>query len=134
MSGDQADISEKKYEHKLDGGIFNCLSTLKSVKFGFLKFGPLCNASESNAFTSARCGIIQERRPYTIDFKTLFKLGLDLLEKLKLEEEPTLSDKNITAIKILEAFIEQKGRVLCKQIIFVTTKLNCKNCRCITCF
>lgn len=109
MSGDQADISEKKYKHKLDGGIFNCLSTLKSVKFGFLKFGPLCNASESNAFTSARCGIIQERRPYTIDFKTLFKLGLDLLEKLKLEEEPTLSDKNITAIKILEAFIEQKA-------------------------
>lgn len=124
MSGDQADISKKKYKHKLDGGIFNCLSTLKSVKFGFLKFGPLCNASESNAFTSARCGIIQERRPYTIDFKTLFKLGLDLLEKLKLEEEPTLSDKNITAIKILEAFIEQKDRheTSLKDILFDNDK------------
>lgn len=121
MSGDQADTSKKKYKHKLDGGIFNCLSTLKSVKFGFLKFGPLCNASESNAFTSARCGIIHEERgPYTIDFKTLFKLGLDLLEKLKLEEEPTLSDKNITAIKILEAFIEQKAthEASLKEILF----------------
>lgn len=138
MSGDQGDTSTKRYKHKPDDRIFECLSTLRSVKFGFLKFGSLCNASKSNAFTSARCEINniinEERKPYTIDFETLFKLGFDLLEKLRREKKPSLGERNTAAIKILDAFIEQKGRGFCKHIIFMTTKLNRKNCRFITCF
>lgn len=52
MSVDQGDTSTK-----LDDRIFECLPSLRSVKFGFLKFGSLRNASESNEFTSARCEI-----------------------------------------------------------------------------
>lgn len=116
MSGEQGGTSATKYKHKLDDGIFECLSTLPSVKFGFLKFGPLCNASESNAFTSARCEIKniihEEHEPYTIDFETLFKLGLDLLKKLKKKtpkKHPTLSEGDTAAIEILRNFIEKKA-------------------------
>lgn len=112
MSDDQRDTSTNQYEHKLDKRTFECLSSLRSVKFGFLKFGSLCNASESNAFTSARCEINniinKESKTYTLDFETLFKLGLDLLEKLRCEKKPTLGERNTRAIEILEAFIEQK--------------------------
>lgn len=109
MSGDQRDRSVKIFKDKLNDSMFE---SLRSVKFGFLKFGSLCNASESNAFTSARCEIDniknEESKPYTIDFKTLFKLGLDLLEKWKTKKKPGLDERNTTAINVLEAFIKEK--------------------------
>lgn len=83
MSGDQRNRSVNIFKDKLDDSMFE---SLRSVKFGFLKFGSFCNASESNAFTSARCeidNIKNESKPYTIDFKTLLKLGLDLLKKME---------------------------------------------------
>lgn len=87
MSVDQEDTFIETCK-ELDESV---VESLGSVKFGFLKFGSLCNASDSNAFTSARCEIDniknEESEPYTIDFKTLFKLGLDLLEKLMLEKK-----------------------------------------------
>lgn len=111
MSGDQGDTSIKTFKDTLDDSMFESLG---SVKFGFLKFGSLCNASESNAFTSARCEINniinEERKHYTIDFETLFKLGLDLLKKWKLENHPCLDERNTRAINILKEFIEKKGK------------------------
>lgn len=113
MSGEQRGTSAKKNKHKLEVSILECLSTLRSIKFGFLKFGSLCNAAESNAFTSARCDIDNikndEDEPYTIDFETLFKLGLDLLETLRpTKKHPTLSEGDTAALEKLIIFFEKK--------------------------
>lgn len=108
MSGNREDRTE--YKHiKLNREIFEKLS---SVKFGFLRLGPLCNASESNAFTSARCNHSDikddSNRKYVIFFKDLFPLAITLLEELK--DNRTPDDSNIAAIKKLELFMTEKDK------------------------
>lgn len=44
-------------DQNLKADINECLSTLKSVKFGFIELGEHCNAAKSKAFTSAWCNI-----------------------------------------------------------------------------
>lgn len=59
--------------------LISCIRILESVKFGLLKLGPLCNASESNSFTSARCNmsnIKNGEKQYFVEFKELFKKGI----------------------------------------------------------
>lgn len=114
MAENQGDESLKEYKHKLDQRIFTALSSLSTVKFGFLKLGPLCNASESNSFTSARCHIQHitndEDELFTFDFKKLFKPAMDLLEKLRQDEKPQLGKSDIAAIKKLKTFMKEKGK------------------------
>lgn len=108
------DDTVKRYQHKLDQRIFTALSSLDTVKFGFLKLGPLCNASESNCFTSARCHTKHIKNGngelFTFDFRELFKPAMDLLKKLEEDKKPRLGESDIAAIKKLKTFMKDKGK------------------------
>lgn len=100
-----------KTQQNLDRAISKCLSS--KVKFGFLRLGPLCNASESNAFTSARCNITniknKENKHYSVDFEKLFEQGVTLLKKYQLRS-PASEATAIEAIQKLEIFFKDKGK------------------------
>lgn len=99
--------------HELDQAI-SCLSDTDDVKFGFLRLGPLCNASESNAFSSARCNISniknKNKGHYSLDIRTLFERGFELLEKYH-HKSPKLTSSEAEAIETLEIFFKEKGEV-----------------------
>lgn len=84
-----------------------------SVNFGFLKLGSLCNASESNAFSSAYCNITQIRNPkkglYTMNIKTLFSEGIELIKKIRKNKSGLDSKSNLAKNK-LKCFFENKGK------------------------
>lgn len=90
------------------------LSELDSVNFGFLKFGYLCNASESNAFTSARCHIKKRKNQngqlYALKFIELFQAGCELLKDNTSQTQPVNDN---TALKKLKDFKAVKGKALC---------------------
>lgn len=93
------------------------LPTLEDVIFGFLKLGHDCNASESIAFTSARCHIKNrkngEKKHYTLKFKELFKTGWELLKDIESKKSQEERDTSITKLK---NFLEERGKVLCTVI------------------
>lgn len=99
--------------HELDQAI-SCLSDTDDVKFGFLRLGPLCNASESNAFSSARCNIAniknKHKRHYSLDIRTLFDKGFKLFKKYH-RKAPNLKNGEAEAIEKLENFFKEKGEV-----------------------
>lgn len=105
-------MERQSHLHNLDQAIL-CLSEI-DVKFGFLRLGPLCNASESNAFSSARCNIKniknKQHRHYSLDMKMLSKRGIELLEKYK-NKPAELTTSEAEAIQKLETFFEKKGKV-----------------------
>lgn len=117
------------YQRKLNDVITKCLSTsdsIISVKFGFFQFGPLCNASESNSFTTARCNIehIKKNRDthYSLDFRTLFKLGFETLSNYEFQvNSKKLSNGEAEAICRLELFVRSKGKGFCIDITFTFT-------------
>lgn len=117
------------YQRKLNDMITKCLSTsdsIISVKFGFFQFGPLCNASESNSFTTARCNIehIKKNRDthYSLDFRTLFKLGFETLSNYEFQvNSKKLSKGEAKAICRLELFVRSKGKGFCIDITFTFT-------------
>lgn len=100
-------------QQKLDRAISEYFDS--EVKFGFLRFGPLCNASESNAFTSARCNITHIKTPkqnkhYCLEFKKLFARGVKLLNRYKLRSPAQNSTAKTEAIQKLETFFKEKGK------------------------
>lgn len=101
----------RETQQKLNRAISNWLSS--NVYFGFLRLGPLCNASESNAFTSARCNITKIKNTkgklFSLKFERLFKRGVILLKKYK-RQSPALKSAEIEAIQILETFFKEKGK------------------------
>lgn len=132
-SGAQRKPKLYKYQMNLKDTITKCLSppdSISSVKFAFFKFGPLCNASESNSFTRARCNIEHikkdEKTLYSLDFGTLFDQGLETLRKYP--NEGKLRDKlkrrknaEAEAIRKLEIFFRDKGKGFCIDITFTFT-------------
>lgn len=100
----------RRHNPKLDKKLFACLSKLKSVKFGFLELGSLCDASESNAFTSTHCHIKnitnKENKHFTWNFRSLFRVGYDLLRNIEKSENPyvSLPEREIAALIKLETF------------------------------
>lgn len=114
MAECQGDDTLRRYQHELDQRIFTALSSLNTVKFGFLKLGQLCNASESNCFTSARCHTQHITNDngglFTYNFGKLFQPAMDLLEKLREDEKPLLGESDITAIEKLKKFMKDKGK------------------------
>lgn len=114
MAECQGDDTLRRYQHKLDQRIFTALSSLNTVKFGFLKLGSLCNASESNCFTLARCHTKHITNDtgdlFTFDFRKLFKPAIDLLKMLEEDENPLLGESDIAAIKKLKTFMKDKGK------------------------
>lgn len=87
------------------------------VKFGFLKFGSLCNASESNTFTLARCQLTKikgEEKLYSVDLEVLFNRGIELLKKYSdhTSTQPEATEIEAEAILKLEKFFEIKGKVM----------------------
>lgn len=105
-------MSRQSQLTKLDQAIL-CVPDI-DVKFGFLRLGPLCNASESNAFTSAKCNIKniknKQHGHYYLDMRTLFERGLELLEKCKIKSPERTKDE-VEAIQKLETFFNEKGKV-----------------------
>lgn len=102
---------------ELNQAISECVSVPNStiaVKFGFIKLGPKCNASEPNTFTKARCYIDKirngENRPYTLDFRTIFNQGIRLLRDYKNESRQLRRGEN-AAIRKLINFFENKGKI-----------------------
>lgn len=85
------------------------------VRFGFLQVGSLCNASESNAFTKARChmtNITNKRNGhYYLEFKELFGPGKKLLEDYKKNPKSRKSLNKTIAIGKLESFLREKGMI-----------------------
>lgn len=118
-----------QYQKKLNDMITRCLSpsdSIISVKFGFFQFGPLCNASESNSFTTARCNIKHIKKDedthYSLDFRTLFKLGFETLSNYKYQvNSKKLSYGEAAAIRRLEIFVRDKGKGFCIDITFTFT-------------
>lgn len=112
MSGNQSDKPLKTHKHKLNEDVFKFLSKVSSTKFGFLKLGPLCNASESNSFKSAKCHIQnvtnKKNGHYTLDLKRLFQDGCDLLENMENNTSISLDERKIAAVKALENFFDNK--------------------------
>lgn len=78
-----------------------------SVNFGFLKLGSLCNASESNAFSSAYCNITQitnaKKELYSLNIKKIFSVGFELIEKIRTNKRH-LSFKSSMAKQKLRVF------------------------------
>lgn len=99
---------------ELDQMISWCLSNI-DVKFGFLKLGSHCNASEINAFTLARCHIEniknKHKKHYSLDFNRLFDPGIKFLEECSLQSPILESSKN-EAIEKLKKFFKEKGRFM----------------------
>lgn len=129
--GGAPETSKKKkrpnsYQRKLNNIITKCVSTsdsIISVKFGFFQFGPLCNASESNSFTKARCNIehIKKNKDthYSLDFKKLFELGFETLKNYEFQvNSKKLSNDEAAAISRLEMFVCDKGKGFCIDITF----------------
>lgn len=106
----------RRHNPKLDQKLFACLPKLKSVKFGFIELGSLCDASESSAFTSTHCHLKhitnKEYKHFTWNFKSLFHVGYALLRKIEKRDNPHLSlpARTIAAITKLETFLEEKGK------------------------
>lgn len=111
----------QKLKQSISGFLSESKSTT-SVKFGFLEFGPLCNASESNAFTSARCHIKsitnKENKHYSLEFRALFDQGLKLLENYK-DENPGLEHTKPEAINKLEKYFYDEGKGLCTDLLYL---------------
>lgn len=102
---------------ELNQAISDCVSVSDStvaVKFGFLKLGPLCNASKHSAFTSAICDIEeiknQEKKKYTLDFRTIFDQGIKVLRDYKNQSRELRRSEN-TAVGKLISFFQNKGKI-----------------------
>lgn len=96
------------------------------VKFVFLRLGSLCNASESNSFTSARCNIEHikndQNKLYSLDLRTLFDQGFNTLRKYKLQNNSQQLHPNETAaIRRLECFFHDEGKGFFTDITFTFT-------------
>lgn len=106
----------RRHNPKLDQELFSCLSRLESVKFGFFELGSLCDASENSAFTSTHCHIknITNKvyKHFTWNFRSLFRVGYDLLRNIEERENPHvyLPVGTIAAITKLETFLKEKGK------------------------
>lgn len=106
----------RRHIPKLDQTLFACLPKLESVKFGFLKLGSLCDASESSAFTSTNCDLKhitnKESKHFTWNFKSLFRVGYALLRKIEERHHPhvSLPARTIAPIIKLETFLEEKAQ------------------------
>eukprot|EP00105_Crassostrea_gigas_P041002 XP_019925150.1 PREDICTED: uncharacterized protein LOC105333851 [Crassostrea gigas] len=99
---------------ELDERIFTYVSNSNSfsfAKFGFLKLGPLCNASESHSFTEANCHVKTVRNENNLalilEFSQLFSRGVMLLSDVK-NNRRELDRQEIAAIKILDNFFKEK--------------------------
>lgn len=114
--------STLNYEEELRKDIEDCLSYLKSVRFGFIKLGEHCDASQSKAFTSAWCNIknIKEtagNKNYYLKSKQLFKKAIDSLECcMRRETNPETDQKIEAAMEKLKSFYGSKGKELCTNI------------------
>ena len=100
---------------ELDERIFTYASdsdTLDFAKFGFLKLGPLCNASESCSFTEATCNFKTVRNENNLalilEFSQLFSRGIALLSDVK-NNKRELEQHELEAIKLLDSFFKDKG-------------------------
>lgn len=108
-----------RYQRELNESINKFLSPSESiihVKFVFLRLGSLCNASESNSFTSARCNIEHikndQNKLYSLDLRTLFDQGFNMLCTYKVQNNSQqLYPNENAAIRRLEFFFATKVRV-----------------------
>lgn len=110
---------------ELDERIFTYVSNSNSfsfAKFGFLKLGPLCNASESHSFTEANCHVKTVRNENNLalilEFSQLFSRGVMLLSDVK-NYRRELDRQEIAAIKILDNFFKEKGKCSCTNSLFL---------------
>nr|XP_022332267.1 uncharacterized protein LOC111129982 [Crassostrea virginica]XP_022332268.1 uncharacterized protein LOC111129982 [Crassostrea virginica] len=101
---------------ELDERIFTYVSdsdTLDFAKFGFLKLGPLCNASESCSFTEATCNFKTVRNENNLalilEFSQLFSRGITLLSDVK-NNKRELEQHELEAIKLLDSFFKDKDK------------------------
>lgn len=108
--------TERILASELDERIFTYVSNSNSfsfAKFGFLKLGPLCNASESHSFTEANCHVKTVRNENNLalilEFSQLFSRGVMLLSDVK-NNRRELDRQEIAAIKILDNFFKEKDQ------------------------
>lgn len=109
------------HEKELRKDIKDCLANLKSVKFGFIKLGEHCDASQSKAFTSAWCNIknIKEEtgtKNYYLKSEQLFQNAIDSLEYFRTRKSPDRSSEIKAAMEKLKSFYGRKGKELCTNI------------------
>lgn len=97
--------------------IKDCLSDLKSVRFGFIKLGERCDASQSKAFTSAWCNIqnIKEtgKKNYVLDSEKLFQTAINSLERFEKGHNRYQDPKIVAAMDKLKSFYDSKGMEFC---------------------
>lgn len=117
--------TERILASELDERIFTYVSNSNSfsfAKFGFLKLGPLCNASESHSFTEANCHVKTVRNENNLalilEFSQLFSRGVMLLSDVK-NNRRELDRQEIAAIKILDNFFKEKGKCSCTNSLFL---------------
>lgn len=118
-----------RYQRELNESINKFLSPSESiipVKFVFLRLGSLCNASESNSFTSARCNIEHiknyQNKLYSSDLRTLFDQDFNMLRTYKVQNNSQqLYPNENAAIRRLEFFFRDKGKGFCTDITFTFT-------------
>lgn len=117
--------TERILASELDERIFTYVSNSNSfsfAKFGFLKLGPLCNASESHSFTEANCHVKTVRNENNLalilEFSQLFSRGVMLLSDVK-NNRRELDRQEIAAIKILDNFFKERGKCSCTKSLFL---------------
>lgn len=112
---DDCSYCQTNMASELDERIFTYVSdsdTFDFAKFGFLKLGPLCNASESCSFTEATCNFKTVRNENNLalilEFSQLFSRGITLLNDVK-NNKRELEQHELVAIKLLDSFFKDKG-------------------------
>lgn len=112
--------TERIFASELNERIFLYVSNSNSfsfANFGFLKLGPLCNASESYSFSEANCHVKtvknENNLALILEFSQLFSRGTMLLSDVK-NNRRELDQQEIAAIRILDNFFKEKGKVLCR--------------------
>lgn len=120
-------------DQNLKTDINKCLSTLKSVKFGFIELGEHCNAANSKPFTSACCDIrnIKDnsvpKKHYTLNSERLFTKAIASLKDFS-EGKQHRNKQIVAAMQKLRKFYNDKGKNLFSNRTFTLTMvLNFKN-------
>lgn len=124
-----------RYQRELNESINKFLSPLESiipVKFVFLRLGSLCNASEINSFTSARCNIEHikndQNKLYSLDLRTLFDQGFNMLRTYKVQNNSQqLYPNENAAIRRLEFFFSRQRLGFLYRYNFYIYFKNCRN-------
>lgn len=108
--------TERILASEFDERIFTYVSNSNSfsfANFGFLKLGPLCNASESYSFTEANCQVKtvknENNLALILEFSQLFGRGVMLLSDVK-NNRRELDQQEIVAIRILDNFFKEKDQ------------------------